>query len=285
MLPGAFFVRLGESYVFRITNGADGLRITHPPGAQPGRPELWIFGCSYTQGWGLSDEETYSWLIQRDMPGIEVVNFGTGAYGTVQSMLQLREALENRPAPRIAVLAYSSMHDERNTAMRRWLKGLAPYNRLVTALPYARLDREGKLRLAMRRLEYREFPLMRYSALVHFLEMKHNDFQVAFSRSREVSRALILEMNRECGERGVEFAVAGIGSDPDTRRMLDFCRRQGIRTADISVGLSQAGYTLLPFDRHPSAVANQEYARKLRDFLGSTNAFSGSRYGQPVEAG
>jgi hypothetical protein len=34
---------------FRATIGPDGYRITHPPSARADtRPELWIFGCSFT---------------------------------------------------------------------------------------------------------------------------------------------------------------------------------------------------------------------------------------------
>jgi hypothetical protein len=103
-----------------VTHGPDTLRITHPPNGptSAARPQIWIFGCSFTHGWSLSDEQTYPWQVQRRIPEYEVVNFGVSGYGTVQSLIQFREALEQRSRSDVAIIAYASFHDERNTFSR-----------------------------------------------------------------------------------------------------------------------------------------------------------------------
>jgi len=38
-------------------------------------------------------KKTFPWLLQERFPQYEVVNFGLNGYSTVQSLIQLREAL------------------------------------------------------------------------------------------------------------------------------------------------------------------------------------------------
>jgi hypothetical protein len=77
--PGAFTVSLPNGSAFTVTHLANTLRVTHPlatyANARP-KPEIWIFGCSFTHGWALQDQETYPWLLQESLPHSEVVNYG-----------------------------------------------------------------------------------------------------------------------------------------------------------------------------------------------------------------
>jgi hypothetical protein len=36
-----------------------------------------VGGCSFTQGWGLDDTETYPWLLRPRLPDVGVRNFGS----------------------------------------------------------------------------------------------------------------------------------------------------------------------------------------------------------------
>lgn len=49
--------------------------------------------------------------------------------------------------------------------------------------------------------------------------------------------------------------------------MLEHCNNEGIKTVDNSVDLSRKENTNLPYDSHPSATANMQYAQKLYSFL------------------
>ena len=62
-----------------------------------------VLGCSFVQGWALSDEETFAWKLQERFVRARVLNFGTAGYGTTQSLLALERYLEEpgaRMAPR-----------------------------------------------------------------------------------------------------------------------------------------------------------------------------------------
>jgi hypothetical protein len=266
-IPGTFTTTYDTGRSSNETHLPNTLRITHPIGSYSSarrKEEIWVFGCSFTYGWSLNDEETYPWLLQEQFREYEVVNFGVAGYSTLQSLVQFREALPAK-TPTVVVLAYADFHDERNTLLRKWRKLVVPWNKRDPIMqPYARLDGQGKLRYFFGDIEYQEFPAMRYSALSHFLEVKYNDFEDQFVHSHAVSEALILEMARIAKEHQVKFIVAGIFG-PKMTEMLDFTQKHGIPSVDISVEL--VGANLITESQHPSANANREYANKLGDFL------------------
>src|SRR5579885_1261991 len=86
--PGAVINIRPSGDPFRWTILVDGRRSTGPAGP-PGRPIVALIGCSFTQGIGLSDDETYAWDLQARNPRVEIRNYGTGGYGTYQSLLVL----------------------------------------------------------------------------------------------------------------------------------------------------------------------------------------------------
>lgn len=270
-LPGAFVVTLPDGYSFTVTHLSSGLRITHPLATYTdtrSKPEIWIMGCSITHGWSLNDQDTYPWLLQARLPQYEVVNYGVEGYGTLHALLQLREALTTQRPPRVVVYAYASLHDERNTFLRNRRKTIAPWNRLGPLLqPYVWLDRHGHLHAAMATVEYTEFPLMRYSAFAHLLEMTYNQLEETWSRGHRVSQLLLLEMAELANQYHVEFILATIAEDARTREMLAFAQAHGLKGVDISVNSSRHEYTNGPHDSHPSPLANAHYAERLETFL------------------
>lgn len=265
--PGAFKVTLPTGYEFRVTHDTNGLRVTHPPPAPDAkpRPELWILGCSLTHGWSLNDEDTYPWRVQAALPEFEVVNGGVSGYGTLHQRLLYEELRKQGGKPAAVVVAYGRFHDYRNTYVRIWQKGFAPYNRLPDLVyPYARLE-GGALAYHAAPATYAEWPLQRRSALVHWLEQQSNRREEDRVRSHEVSAALIANWANACAKDGIPFILAGISSDAGP--MLDWARAAGLRVVDIAVPLTEPGNTNAPHDGHPSAKANRVYAERLVAFL------------------
>lgn len=272
-IPGDFHIILGDSYSTQATHLPNSLRISHPLAtySEP-RPEkeIWIFGCSYTYGWSLNNQDTYPWLLQERFPEYEIVNFGVEGYGTIHSLIQLREALQKERPPKIIVLAYADFHNQRNVFPRSLRKAFSPYNKLgLVVYPYAWLDANGHLSYHVTDIYFWELPLMRYSALSHFIEKSYNkvDDRYYFSRQIRISELLILEMAGIAQKNNIIFVIAGINASPETHKMLLSLQQHGLKTVDISVNLNIKENTNKPHDQHPSARANRQYADKLETFL------------------
>jgi len=266
-IAGTFAVTLETGYSFEATHLPDTLRITRPLDTSGGpnqHPGLWIFGCSMTYGWSLNDDETFPWLLQERLPEYDVVNFAVPGYGTIHSLIQLREALATAAPPKVAILAYANFHDQRNTFSRIRRKEVAPWNRRGSlAYPCARLE-NGVLRHLTADVEYQEFPLMRRLALAHYIEMTYNRIEFSRHRGQSVSEMLIAEMAELASKHGVRLIVANISGG---LAMLDRTRENGIPSVDISIDLSIPENTNLPHDGHPSALATRKYADALEHFL------------------
>lgn len=272
--PGSHRARLpGADYSYRVTITDAALRITRPVGKEMGREpigEIWVFGCSFTYGWGLNDDETYPWLLQEKLPRYRIVNFGTNGYGTLQSLIQFRKALEGGKAPRIAVIAYmSALHDERNVLSRSWRKTFAAQTNLEEMpifLPRAKIGETGQLSIVTQRILYRAFPLMESSALLHFIENRYNQLEKRLLKSGLVSEKLLTEFAESAKKRGAVPVVACL-HERDLSRLHSFGRLHAIPVVDISVDYSLAENRLSPQDPHPSAMANRKIADKLYPFL------------------
>lgn len=269
-LPGQFRVTFDNAWTTTATHLKDGRRITRPAAKEVGKnikDEIWIFGCSFTYGYVVSDDETYPWYLQEKLSQFDISNFGVNGYNNVQSFLQLQEGLQAGKKPKLVILAYAPFQDMRNTATRYWRKSMVPYNRLgQIGYPFARLDAKGRLRLHENVLAYREFPFMRHSAFIHSLECWFNKFEDRLVRSHEVSKSLIKEFDGFCRARGIRFVLAMIADEPGSQDILDFCKREGIEAVDISADLDKKENKDAHFG-HPNANANRQYARGLEQYL------------------
>lgn len=277
--PGKVKVTLAGPYSFTITHLPNGLRITHPLDTYPGesKQEIWIFGCSLTEGWTVNDADTYPWLLQEKLRRYEVVNFGVGGNSTVQSLIQFREALQNRKRPPLVILSYASIHDPRNTLAPAWRKRIT--NSAVQRIedirmPYVRQSGDTTTEILYESVEYHEVPFARYSALANSLDDTYNRLLGKTYHSHDVSKVLIEEFSNLCKANRIDFIVAGIGFDSTTAEMLEYCKGRGIATVDISVDPRIKENTNLPYDAHPSAVANRQYAQKLAAFLSNQGRFA-----------
>ncbi|MCH8242040.1 MAG: SGNH/GDSL hydrolase family protein [Planctomycetes bacterium] len=269
-LPGRHRFELKDGHSFVATHLPNTLRVTRPldsPKNNLDLPEVWIFGCSLTHGWSVADDQTYPWLLDQMRDDLKVVNFGVTGYGTVQSLLQLREALRTGGHPAVVVLAYAGLHDERNTFQRSWRKVAGVFPR-----PYVRFAQSGSLKFDFGRPDYREWAGMKTFALVHAVERYFIQRETTSLRSHEVSKRVIRQFAEACEKRGIVWVLAGMDQEPLTKETVLFAMRNGWNGLDMSVDLQQPENNNKPIDAHPSAIAHAKYARSLNECL-FTNDF------------
>lgn len=264
--PGYFDVFMANGTRVRTTHLPEHERVTGPAGSAAGRPEIWILGCSYTYGWSVPDEETYPWLAQNALPELRIRNLGVPGYNNVQSLLWMRQKIEEGERPQKVVLAYASFHDERNAGLRRWQKtlirprdgGLGPQ-----AQPNARLDGDGRLHLSAKPEKLWEIPGMRIFSIPHSIEKRWAKIEANAVPTTEISQKVIARIAAEAEAAGATFLLAGVENDAKTRQMLESWRTQGGQAVDISADLNEPGLRNFPHDSHPGPKAQIIFAMKL----------------------
>jgi hypothetical protein len=244
----------------RVTYLPDGSRATGFRGDASAN-EVWLVGDSFMQGWGLSDDETLAWRLQERQPRLRFVNFGTGGYGTWQSLLRLERALEERAPPRLVVYGFIPVHEERNVASAGWLREQASAARsAMIAVPFATLAGDGSLVRHPPRA-YPRWPLDERSALVAFAQ----DLFVragAWRRSAEPQRttqAMLREMQALCAAHGVRLAVLFFWIDRDGHDdYARFLRAQG--TGLVNCARPVTLDLVIPGEGHPNGRLNALWA-------------------------
>lgn len=261
--PGDFvfppFSKRGKAMRIRLL--PDGTRHTGaPPG--PGAGEVVLIGGSLTEGFAVSDEETFAWRLQQRFPEHRFRNHGTGGYGTYQALLTLEEILERSPAPRLVLYGYYDGHDIRNVASAEWVRSLAQYARrhAGVAVPYVRIGGDGEL-VREPPVGYPQWPLRERSALVALLEDAWLRAR-AYTRTRdrsEIMQRLIVAMRDRCRARDIPFAAAFLLVDPARRAATEQALASaGIPAIDCARPLQPR--FRVPGDGHPNARLHSIWA-------------------------
>ncbi|WP_298369929.1 SGNH/GDSL hydrolase family protein [Azospirillum sp.] len=115
---------------------------TSRPVAEAGRSaDVLVVGCSFTQGYSVSDAETYAWRLGERFPGLIIDNFGTGGYSTYQSLLRIRNELQARKdPPKLVILGFIAHQMVRTVAPPDWVKYLTDRNGSMVIPPHATVD-------------------------------------------------------------------------------------------------------------------------------------------------
>ena len=80
---------------FHLTIGKDGQRKTGENNKDVDG-EILVIGGSFSLGWGVNDEDTFSSKLQKKYTNFKVYNFGQGGYGSVQSLLLLEKQIPGK---------------------------------------------------------------------------------------------------------------------------------------------------------------------------------------------
>ncbi|MGX0975013.1 hypothetical protein ACSSVY_000711 [Roseovarius sp. MBR-51] len=233
---------------------ADGWRDVPRPNSASG-PRVAVYGCSFTYGTGLADDETYTALLQRNLPWLRILNRGIGGHGTVQNLLQLRHDIATG-AIDAAVFAIISDHRFRNIAhpqrMRQYLSR-EWYQLGVEHVPVARLDTMGHVRIVYPPIWQ---PVLREADFQLFLPDDHMINCATFA---------VLDMVRATAEAArIPLQIALLDAlDPDFNAavMIRFPQARDISTP------YDRDHTFLPQDLHPNVRANALFAERLTPLI------------------
>jgi hypothetical protein len=251
---------LGRRVIMEVD--ATGCRpvIGQPP---EGEVTLAAYGCSCTYGIAIAAEETFCSLLQGMFPNWRVENHGVAGYATLRNLLQLERDIR-WSQPEFVTFCWIEDHLYRNVAAIGWIQTTTQYfDRPVTGdpperrVPRATLDSDGALQIRSTRLP--RFDLLG----LDFSDFTPDRYYLDLVCFRLLERAKLVVQSY--GGHFFVTALSNLSAGLSTR-LAD----AGVPV--VAVGISGKQYTCLPDDGHPNALANQMYAKAIREYLLQVNA-------------
>jgi len=197
--------------------------------------EFVIVGGSFIEGHAIDDNETYAWILQNQYPSLNVLNYGTGAYGSYQSLLVLEKELPRLTSPITVLYGFIQHHEDRNIASDQWLKKLSRLSRRGHApVPYVTYEEDnGLVRHAHE--GYLVLPFRESLATIVLIEKVYMKIKTMNrnSQKRLVTEQILLEMNRITEKYGAKFVMVLLMADQETKsHYMSFCKTHNIRCID-----------------------------------------------------
>ena len=260
---------------FHISFGKDGQRKT---GENNGNVdgEILVIGGSFTQGWGVNNEDTFPSKLQKNYTNFKVYNFGQGGYGSIQSLLLLEEQIPKMKSPKLVIYGFIEHHEYRNTARDQWLRTLAKYSRRgAVKTPYGSIGNNNKL-IIHSPIGYINLPLKEVSSLVTLFEKAYMKQRTkkGFSRDSQrkkqqkiVTEKAFIRMSEISNKFDADFILVILDwSNPYTKDHYEsFLKKNEIKFVNCTIPLIDE--MVLFGDYHPSEKAHTYYNDCLNDYI------------------
>jgi hypothetical protein len=231
------------------------------------RPKLILVGGSYTQGWAISDDETFAWKLQEQFPEVEVLNYGVGGYGTYQSLLRLEEVLSYVKNPKVVIYSFVGHHELRNVASTSWMYELSRYSKKDIYLPFIRIDNNG-VSYHRQIAHYNAWPFREISSLVSLFEEAYINIVAQWGEKdkRQITKKLLLKMRNLCVKYGTDFAVVILhGSETTKKYYMKFLKNNDIRGVDCEYPLTSD--MRVEGEGHPNEMQHSQWASCIANAL------------------
>ena len=238
--------------------------------------EILVIGGSFAQGWGVSDESTFSSKLQKKYTNFKVYNFGQGGYGSIQSFLLLEEQIPKMKSPKLVIYGFIEHHEYRNVARSEWLRVLELFSwKGHVKTPYGTIGKNNKL-IIHPPIGYINLPLREVSSLVTLFEkvymkqMSKKGFPRDSRRKKQqklVTEKTILQMKEISKKFDAEFIL--IILDWSNRFTKDhyesFLKKNEINFVNCAIPLVDE--MVLLGDYHPSEKAHSHYNECLTNYI------------------
>lgn len=258
---GDFSIELNDSIQFEVSHSASGQRVV-PGGYDSSNENVHFYGCSFTYGYGVNDDETFSALLKKERDLYNVYNHGVVGFGTVQSWLQLQEEVLEKGDE--VILCFSSEHLKRNTLSPQYRSDLKlgfenSSQNLEKKMEGARFPYLTDCSAVIEYLEwnqmYDNYLFREYSATVNLIQTLMNYYHEDKDLQVEIAECLINKMKMYCQDKGAGFTVLCLDESPETIAIEK--NNPNINWVNVGFDFKSQKYTNLPYDSHPNSEGHQ----------------------------
>ena len=255
-----------------MTFGKRGNRLNEYKIEKFDNPAILFIGGSFTQGWGVNDEETFVSKIQNDYKNYSIYNFGQGGFGGVQSLIMLQKEINRIKNTKLVIYGFIEHHEYRNVARSSWLEVLSKYSRRgyskIPKIPYATLDEKNNLKINSP-IGYLHLPLRENSSIITLIEKVYMK-QITRKRKKIqklATKKIILNMHEVSKKNNSKFLLVILdwSNQFSNEEYKKFFANKKINYVDCKISLNKE--TLVPGDYHPNAKGHTMYKECIDNFI------------------
>ncbi len=228
----------------RVAHNGDGFRRQEHRHAAAGHGQrIYVFGDSFTWGWGVEQGEVYTDQMSRSLKEYEVQNFGLDGSGTIQQHALFERHVKQQLRPGEMVLLGFFSNDFSDN-IRGCLRGSMRDGKIVVTgpgPPHSKLkswlkDHFYVFNLVAYQVDHlqavrHQWHGARRAAELQKLDGGPKDRDIPLDSREAVVTSHFLEQFRDdCHERGATFVIAAIAEDPV---LLDIANRLEIEVIEL----------------------------------------------------
>lgn len=247
----------------QITILPNGERVTKHESPNANLKQVVMVGCSFTQGWAVSDQDTFAWKLQANNVHLDIRNYGTSGYSTYQTLLNLQQILPTMSNPKFIIYGFMDDHEARNVAPDYWLKALTGVKRSQSAVPFLSLSSGDELQSHQPK-KYYAFPLRNKLASIVGLEnicARIKDLKQAkrLQQKSLITTKIVYDMHVLSKKYGADFYMIMLTAN---KAMIKYYSDQlspsGINVIDCT---NEDGHKMLvPGEGHPNGQLHSLWA-------------------------
>ena len=248
------------------THGISTARLHAEPAARDAKPEgcVLFFGCSYTFGEGVGDDQTFAFLVEKKTGGRFVSrNFGVSGSAPHYALGQLESGLVEREAhctPTHAI--YLVIPDHLVRVAGKWP---TPFGPRYVIQPSGELVRDGSLRRSTTEFLW---DIFHYSSTLLVAKLGYGNDAAVDDSDFRLFVALLRTLHRRLLDLypGIRFDILYWNDDSTTLapRLREELLHVGVPVHELSVVLPEIrdarSRAYQPGNRHPSAWAHEQIA-------------------------
>lgn len=275
--PGQYNITLNSSIQFTTTHNTEGCRVI-PVKAKLdslSAASVHLYGCSFTYGYGVNDDETFAAHLQNELTANKITNHAVMGYGTCQAYLQIKNDNQLKKGDLI-VICFSDYHFNRNAMNRQYRQDLKiGFERSIEQVdqlmggarfPYHELSSTALSFVAWDSM-YTNWMGRFYSPGINFFQSHYDNYLDRKIDLVEVTAEVFRMIQRECQQRELKLAILCI--DQSTRTDVLHADLSDIFWQDVNFNFKDSSMTHLPHDIHPSASGHRYIFQKAAPFIRS----------------
>ena len=223
--PGKYLIKYNPKFENKFQISITDEKYRFSGNVNQNNDDIIILGGSVTLGFGVNDDETFSYLIQKKLSKFNIKNYAAGGYSTYQSFLKLEEILKKKNKIKFIFAIYNVDHEIRNIGNEEWLKILTKYSsKGYLYVPFASLDKNGELK-RFKPIKYIRLPFSDKLLIINKIEKAFMRLFFYYKKSNQKLTTLKIfeEMHNLAKKNESELIIISLSGNVDNlyRKFFD----------------------------------------------------------------